>query len=73
MLARNGYRRRAEHVLREHAGSRAQLIGLDQSHVKAVGVFAETGVNATGAEALGGRDAPVFDGNQVRFSHIFHS
>ena len=30
-------------------------------------------MNATGAKALGGRDSTVFDGDQVRFSHIFHS
>ena len=73
VFARNGYRSRAEHVLGKHSSSRAQFVRLDQCHVKAVGVIAKTGMDATGAKALGGRDATVFDGNQVRFSHIFHS
>ncbi len=70
VLAADGYRRRAEDVLGEHAGNRAKLVGLDQSHVKAIGVGAEPGVDAAGAETLGGRDAAVFNGGQVRCIHI---
>ena len=66
VFARHGNRRRAEHVLREHARCRARLVGNDKRQIELVAVSADARMHAAGRKPVRARHSPVYHDGEIR-------